>query len=422
MRRKSWLTHLLALGALTITAAHAQEAKPARYHVIDLGTLGGTYSYSYGISATGVVAGGAATEDQTDQLSQTAFLSNGWHKVPIGTIDGASCPTCSSEAGGPNIWGEAPVISETANFDPNGEDFCGFGTHRQCLAAVWRSGTLKVLPVLEGGHNSQAYWNNDLGEVVGFSETGTPDSNCLAAYQRYRYVAVKWEPRGGVRILRPLDGDTVSFAFTNNEKGEVVGISGLCSNTSLPPNSNPGGPHAVLWDRSGTPHDLGALPGAIGSNVAGNINDLGHVAGTSVLSDGTVHTFLWTKTAGMKDIGTPPGAFVTVAPCCNSLNNKDEITGFAVDADGPFGFVWKGGQFTDLNTEIPAGSPWYILNTASINDAGQIAATGLNTETGEVHAVLLKPIPRIGAPGAKGMLNRPPLPFRVRQMMDKKRD
>ena len=93
----------------------------------------------------------------------------------------------------------------------------------------------------------------------------------------------------------------------------------------------------------------------------------------------------------MKDIGTLPGAILTVAPCCHSLNNKGEITGFWIDGSGNLSaFYWKNNVMTDLNTLISANSGWYLLNTASINDAGQIAGFGVNPE-GEVHAFLATP-------------------------------
>jgi hypothetical protein len=43
----------------------------------------------------------------------------------------------------------------------------------------------------------------------------------------------------------------------------------------------------------------------------------------------------------------------------------------------------------DLNDFIPAGSPWYLQNASSINDAGEIVGWG--TINGEVHAFLATP-------------------------------
>jgi probable HAF family extracellular repeat protein len=147
----------------------------------------------------------------------------------------------------------------------------------------------------------------------------------------------------------------------------------------------------VRWSRaSSTPTDLGSLAG-LTPNVAGSINNRGEVTGTSPATDGTLHSFLWRKNTGMKDIGTLPGAILTVTPCCHSLNNNDEITGFWIDGDGNLSaFYWKDNVITDLNALISANSGWYLLNTASINDAGQIAGFGVNPQ-GEIHAFLATP-------------------------------
>jgi uncharacterized membrane protein len=400
-------------GALAVAElASAQGAKPAQYSVTDLGTLGGAYSSSYTINNAGAIAGGAAIPGQVDGISQTAFIWYHGSIASLGTLGGADCPMCNSENAAVSMSGTSVVLSETATADPNGEDFCGFGTHRQCLAGVWINGGLQALPTLTGGHNSQAYSVNKQGAAVGFSETGVADANCAMPHQIFQYEAVIWGTNGVPMPLRPLRGDTVSFALGVNDAGQSVGVSGLCSNVTFPPNATPGGPHAVIWDAYGVPTAIDSLPGAVGNNVAGSINDLGDVVGTQLLSDGTVHSFLWNKTTGLRDL-MMPGTFLTVAPCCRSINESRQITGFAINDNGPLGFVWQNGTFTDLNTVLAAGSPWYIFNSAAINSVGQIAATGFNFVTGEVHAVLLSPLPAKGAPLARGAVPMPALPAAI---------
>ena len=66
-------TILISIAAGALLAALAIAQTPG-YTITDLGTLGGTYSYGYGINAAGEVAGGAATRFQTGGVSQTAFL------------------------------------------------------------------------------------------------------------------------------------------------------------------------------------------------------------------------------------------------------------------------------------------------------------------------------------------------------------
>lgn len=367
-----------------------QTPESARYTVTDLGTLGGSYSYGYGINNAGVVSGGAATQAQTDGVSQTAFLWDRGHFFNLGTLGGIACPDCSSEAGGPNAKGESPILSETSEPAYMGEDFCGFGTHRQCLGAIWKNGKMTALSTLRGGQNGQAYWTNDRGQVVGFAENGTIDPTCASSvpFQVLRFEAVIWGPNGDVHELHPLKGDTVGFAFGINDKGEAVGATGVCSNTSLPP-VHPAGAHAVLWEKDGTPTDLGSLAG-LAPNVAGSINNLGQVVGTSPFSDGTIHTFLWTRTTGMQDLGTFPGAVVTVAPCCHTINDKGQVAGFSIDAVGNMrAFLWRNGVMSDLNALVP-DSPLYLLAASSINDAGEIAGYGVNSD-GDVHAFLATP-------------------------------
>jgi hypothetical protein len=65
-------TILTSIAAGSLLAALAIAQTP-RYTITDLGTLGGTYSYGYGINNAGWVGGGAATVSQTGGLAQTAF-------------------------------------------------------------------------------------------------------------------------------------------------------------------------------------------------------------------------------------------------------------------------------------------------------------------------------------------------------------
>ena len=291
----SMCTFLSVSLAASGPAAYTQ-LKPAMYGVTDLGTLGGSYSFSYAINDAGAIAGGAATPDQVDGVGQTAFVWYHGMIASLGTLGRADCPSCSSENAATSMAGVSVVLSETSTPDTYGEDFCGFGSHRQCLAAIWRNGSLSALPTLNGGNNSQAYFINKQGQSVGFSETGKTDANCAMPYQVFQFEAVKWGTDGIPHPMRPLQSDTVSFALGINETGQAVGVSGLCSNTTFPPNTVPSGPHAVIWDADGTPTRIDTLPGAVGNNVAASINNLGDVVGTQAISDGTIHGFLWNKT------------------------------------------------------------------------------------------------------------------------------
>ncbi len=407
---------IVALALLFCQAAFSQQR--AQYVVTDLGTLGGSYSFGYGLSDSGLVAGGAATPTQTDFFSQTGFVWKNGRMINTGTLGGSACPDCSSEAGGPNGSGVSPLLSETATADPNGEDFCGFGTHRQCLGAVWMAGVLKPLMPLPGGNNSQAYWINAPGQIIGFSETGVVDLSCGSTpSQVLQYAATIWNPNGSMKKLSPLSGDTVSFGFGINDRGQAVGSSGNCVNTSLPP-INPNGAHAVLWQPDGTAVDLGDL-GGHAANIATSVNNLGVVVGNSLATDGTIHPFMWTSSTGIQDLGSFPGAIVTVAGCCHTLNDSGQVVGFAIDPSfNMTAFIVQNGTMTDLNTLLPNTSTWYLLQACSVNNSGQIIGAGFIN--GEVHAFLASPVSASAAPPARGATKPPALPESVRNAIQQK--
>jgi probable HAF family extracellular repeat protein len=375
---------LIAASSLFAVLATAQPPRP-RYTVKDLGTFGGpgTNSAAYDMNNAGWVAGSG---NLTPGGPQHAFLWYGGGPLKdLGTLGGPN-----SEAGGPNAFGEAALISETSKKDPNGEDFCGFGTNLQCLAAIWKNGRLTALGALPGGNNAQAYGLNNYGQVVGFSENGVRDSTCSSTpSQVLRFKPVIWGPQGEIHELPLPLGDTVGFAFGINNSGQAVGTSGVCSKTSLPP-VNPDGQHAVLWERDGSPTILGTLGGAA-HIVATSINNLGEVAGNSEAKDGTIHPFVWTRHTGIQDLGTFPGAFVTVAPCCDTINDRGEVVGFSIDATGtPHAFLWRDKVLIDLNDLVVGVSPLHLLFSDAINDGGEIAGVGV-TSTGEMHAFLATP-------------------------------
>ena len=106
-----------------------------------------------------------------------------------------------------------------------------------------------------GGNNAQAYTLNNRGVAVGVAETTVTDKAC-AAPQALRFDAVEWGPNAGeIRVLPALKGDSVGFALAINDRGQAVGSTGTCANTSI--GGFAIGPHAVTWDHG--------LPIAIGN-------------------------------------------------------------------------------------------------------------------------------------------------------------
>jgi probable HAF family extracellular repeat protein len=140
------------------------------------------------------------------------------------------------------------------------------------------------------------------------------------------------------------------------------------------------------------------------------------------MSDGTIHAFLWTNGVA-QDLGTyPADAFITVAPCCNNVNDRGQIVGFSVDSSFNMrALLWQDSNNApvDINTLLPADSPWYLISPGGITDAGEIAATAVNMNTFEVHAVLASPIAGIG-PAARGATKPMAIPESVRKLVQQR--
>ena len=378
---------LTGIVAATLLAT-VVDAQSSRYFLQDLGTLpGATFSQASDMNDWGVVAGISATPEGT----QHAVLWVAGRPVDIASRTRGGLNT---GAFGINEWGQVSMQVETSTPDPNGEDFCGYGTHLTCRAARWHLGVLTRLRTL-GGNNATAGNINNLGQIPGTAETKIVDASCSASQpsQVLQYRPVIWEPNPEtIRQLPLLSGDTVGVAARINDKGQAVGFSGSCGDSALLP--LPFGPHAVLWDKDGAVHDLGNL-GAATVNIGLAINNRGEVVGASSLAaDSTpfyrTDAFLWTRRQGMQDLGTLPG---DVHSGATGINDRGEVVGLSGDGAGNIrAFHWQDGAMRDLNTLVPADAPVYLLFATAINADGAIAGWGVHKETGEVHAFKLIPV------------------------------
>jgi probable HAF family extracellular repeat protein len=420
MKSRSLLTlssFLLAALAipLTATAQDTPQRKPsaAQYTVTDLGTLpGGNFSQPFFINRNGVVSGSASLADGT----QNAILWLNGRMSDIGT-PGLGGP--NSIAFVENENSQAVGEAETSTSDPNGEDFCGFGTHLICLPFLWQGATMIPLPTL-GGNNGVAMAISKGGEVAGFAENSTPDPGCPVP-QVLHFLPVVWE-KGVIHKLPTFAGDPDGVARQINDYGQVVGGSGTCAtfNANFLYNLVPA--HALLWEK-GKATDLGNLggqTGLAGGNIAYDINNEGQVVGVSDLpGDTTFHAFLWIRGTGMQDLGTLSG---DVASISISINDTGSVVGLSLDENfNPRAFLWERGVMTDLNTLIAGYSPLYLMSGCSINSRGEITGLGL-TSTGEIHTYLATPTQGIAtgeSTSSQGVISRKTLSDDARKLFQR---
>jgi probable HAF family extracellular repeat protein len=185
--------------------------------------------------------------------------------------------------------------------------------------------------------------------------------------------------------LGTLPGGRDSSGLANNDKGQVVGYSETGSGSqSLPPGlpvvTPFGGPifpspmiaHAVVFNY-GKVQDLGTLGGT--NSVALGINSAGNVVGAAETASGLVHAFVY-KGGSLVDIGTlsnPPGPAYNNVPYseANAINNAGQIVG----SSNGHAFLFDQGRMFDLNSLMPIPNVT-LVNAISINNLGQIMVWG----------------------------------------------
>jgi len=78
--------HCLGLGILILLCINCPTFGATQYKVTDLGTLGGSISYAYGINNSGQVAGWSYLAENS---TWHAFLYDGTAKKDLGTLGGS---------------------------------------------------------------------------------------------------------------------------------------------------------------------------------------------------------------------------------------------------------------------------------------------------------------------------------------------
>jgi probable HAF family extracellular repeat protein len=372
-----------ALCVMTASAAMAGD-----YQVRNLGSLGGTSSAGISINRRGLVSGYANLAG--DQSMHATLWLNG-APLDLGTLGG---PNSAITWPVKNDYGVLVGIAETAQLDPLGENwscsaFFPTVTGHTCRGFVWRWGHMHALPTL-GGNNDFAAGANDLGQIVGWAENTVHDPTCdPASKQVLQFKPVVWGPDDDdIQALPLIGNDTSGAATAVNDRGQIVGISGLCDQAV----GRYSAIHAVLW-QDHRAIDLGNL-GGVAWNTPMAINEFGVVVGFANVPGGKspgsfhAHAFVWTALAGMRDLGTLPGDSISEAL---GINDEGVIVGESCGASGCRAVLWRGGNIVDLNRQVARGYTDQLVFANDINDAGEITGQAVDAATGVSVAFLAMP-------------------------------
>jgi probable HAF family extracellular repeat protein len=322
----------LALVATVLTFPTAGEAQS---RVVDLGTLGGTSSWSVAVNNRGQVVGDSYLEG--DSVVHAFRWTPARGMVDLGTLGGSWSRAVDINAKG-QVVGESALPGDTASH-----------------AFLW-SPVEGMVDLGTLGGNSSAAAINDRGRVVGSSGGH----------------AFLWTVNRGMIDLGTLGGSW-SQAVAIDADGQVVGESTLPDSTA---------PHTFSWTSRGGMIDLGTLGGSWSRAVA--VSDRGQVIGESAIGgDGVIHAFSWTAASGMTDLGTLGGSDSHPS----AVNTRGRIVGQSsvLDSEGDsHAFLWSAENgMVDLETRA------YVLSSGAmaINDNGQIVGdTSYSPYSWESHA------------------------------------
>jgi len=387
------LTVVVVIALATGLAAQRAPQEPTGYLVFVLpDTLGGTASGANAVNDLGWPMGIA---DFSGNATGEAVAWIEGRMVKLGTLGG---PNSSVEwEGVKNNRGLIVGVSDTSIAQPLGEQWscylAGFFpsfSGNTCLGFLWQGGFMTALPTL-GGDNGVATGINNHDQVVGWAETTYKDPTCNLP-QVLQFEAYVYDVKSKKITALPLfPGAPDSAATGINDRGQIIGIAGLCSNAV----GGASAIHAVLWQNAtSTPIDLGNI-GGMAWNTPASINSNGEIVGFANPSGNqnaafNPIAFLWTESGGMQNLGTLAGYANSIA---YGINNHGSIVGQSFN--GPNGashaFIYQNGMMTDLNSLVVGHSALTLVYANDVNDDGVIVGGALNAKTGEAPAFVAIP-------------------------------
>lgn len=264
-------------------------------------------------------------------------------------------------------WPSIPRYSSPAGINSNGV-VVGNSAGR---GFVYNNGVTQFLNGFSGSpYSTKAEGINDAGQIVGsaWNTQGTQRATIIS--------------NGSLTDLGGLSTTGWSAGHAINNSGQVTGEA----------QASYGG-HAFIT-RNGEMIDLGAFAWGVSRGWA--INDIGQVAGTSLINNIEKHAFITTVDDRMIDIGLSGYSSEAFG-----INNAGQAVGYFGGHNGESkrAFVTLNGVMTDLNTLIAANIGWTLMEAYDVNNSGQIVGLGI-AANGIQRAFLLNPVASVPLPAS----------------------
>jgi probable HAF family extracellular repeat protein len=387
---------VVLVAAVAFSSGVAAQSAPRKrevknYQVFFLpDTLGGTASGANATNDLGWAMGADFTAGNAN--SQAVAWIEG-KTVKLGTLGGPNSAVAWESV--KNNQGWIVGISDTSIVQPRGEVFscvaAGFlpSSGNTCQAFLWQDGQISALPTL-GGDNAFGTGINNKGQAIGWAETSYEDPTCNLP-QVLQFLPFVYDVKTKkITALQVYPGDSDGTADTINDKGQMAGISGICSNAV----GGASAIRAVFWqDASSTPIDMGNLGGMAwntpaGMNNKGEVVGFGNPSGDQNAGPNPI-AFYWNATAGMTNLGTLAQYTNSIA---YAINKSGLIVGQSFGGpNGSHAFVYQDGTMTDLNSLMIGHNAFTLVYANDVNDDGVIVGGAANAKTGAAAAFVAVP-------------------------------
>ncbi len=305
-------TATLPAVAFLCGSAHAQAA------FNDLGALGGSYSYPYGVSADGTVVIGVS--------GSRAFRWANGTMTDLGTLGGSYSNATAVSANGAVVVGYSQTSGNSNNH-----------------AFRWTDGTMTDLGTLGGSYSHSTAVSANGAVVVGNSQTSGNSNN----------HAFRWA-NGTMTDLGTLGGSYSDATAVSANGAVVVGYSYTSGNSNS---------HAFRW-ANGTMTDLGTLGGSYSNATAVSANGAVVVGNSYTSGNSNSHAFRWAN-GTVTDLGTLGGSYSNAT----AVSANGAVVVGNSDTSGnsnSHAFRWANGTMTDLGT---LGGSYSHSNAVSANGA-----------------------------------------------------